>query len=868
MSAHDDLAANYQLKKKIIPGDIDVHPTENAIVVNYTVQASILGENGQPVAGDRKLSQKIIRIKTLTPSSNLTVIAQEVVEKCKLIHPSKTREVEQVLYYLLQRQAATDDDLMTDREWLKRQLEDQKREEERGGGGTGGGMGGPGDQAKQESPSIANIESYIEGLYEEIPDKIKSTRNVLELARDPANLDALIGNDALMSALSRVLREDNRKSTPLNTNIITIFYCFSQFPQYQDVITAHKIGDMCLRIVEMELRRFGIWCEDLKGLEGKADKDKDKASAAASEVESRKFQAMVGKQDQLLYVSFNLLFNLSNDLSIEPKMVKRGIIKYLVEMLARATPELVVLATNFLKRLSVIRDNKDEIVGMGDGFISKLDRLVPSEHEALQSLLLRLTLNLIHDTYFRTQLHRAHFLPKLVSHLQTISLANSNALKRQIAPTLQILYMLSFEEKHRAAFANQETTALVLRLLLSQPTSVMSTTSTSSSSSSTASAAAGGTPAAAGGGVVQVAERLSLMALAVNLANNARTAPLLLADNSLKFLLKRVMKTRDPLLWKMLRGMAGCTGEAGRMAFLDYIDDIMHVLLKSTSQPDTLVEILGLLASLTIPDFDFAKLAEAYGLLAFVQGKLQAAVDVIVGAGEAIGHGDGDGDTGTAGLADDDDITLEVVVLIGTMANDENVGPLVSRTQIPQILMELMIAKEDDDEMILQIIYCAYQFLLIESTRAVLLDDTEIVSYLIDLLYDRNVEIRKMCDVCLDLISEFDDEYLLKIRHQKFHYHNSEWLHRIAQSTSAASHPDLMFMVDDHPRGGGGTDPAAVAVATGVSRGAYDAYAAAGRRGAIFDPKEPWSDSDSEVDGDDFGKGMVVGGNNALLDGF
>ncbi|KAI8586335.1 kinesin-associated protein-domain-containing protein [Geranomyces variabilis] len=857
MSAHDDLAANYQLKKKIIPGDIDVHPTENAIVVNYTVQASILGENGQPVAGDRKLSQKIIRIKTLTPSTNLTTIAQEVVEKCKLIHPSKTREVEQVLYYLLQRQAATDDDIMSDREWLKRQLEDQKREEERGGGGPGGGTS---DLAKQqEAPSIANIESYIEGLYEEIPDKIKSTRNVLELARDPANLDALVGNDALMSALSRVLREDNRKSTPLNTNIITIFYCFSQFAQYQDVITAHKVGDMCLRIVEMELRRFGIWCEDLKGLEGKAEKDK--ASAAASEVESRKFQAMVGKQDQLLFVSFNLLFNLSNDLSIEPKMVKRGIIKYLVEMLARATPELVVLAINFLKRLSVIRDNKDEIIGMGDGFISKLDRLLPSEHEALQALLLRLTLNLIHDAYFRTQLHRAHFLPKLISHLQTISLANSNALKRQIAPTLQILYMLSLDEKHRAAFANAETTALVLRLLLSQPASVVSSTTSSTSSTSGTPATATATTAAAAG---QGAERLPLMALAVNLANNTRTAPLLLADNSLKFLMKRVMKTRDPLLWKMLRGMAGCTGAEGRMAFLDYIDDIMHLLLKSTSQPDTLVEILGLLASLTIPDFDFAKLAEAYGLLAFVQGKLQAAVDVVVGAGEAIGHGDGDGDTGTAGLADDDDITLEVVVLLGTMANDENVGPLVSQTQIPQILMELMIAKEDDDEMILQIIYCAYQFLLIQSTRAVLLDDTEIVSYLIDLLYDRNVEIRKMCDVCLDLISEFDDEYLLKIRHQKFHYHNSEWLHRIAQSTTAASHPELMYMVDDHVSGGGG-DP--TASAAGISRDAYDAYAA-GRRGAIFDPKEPWSDSDSEVDGDDFGKGMVVGGNNALLDGF
>lgn len=72
-----------------------------------------------------------------------------------------------------------------------------------------------------------------------------------------------------MSALSRVLREDNRKSTLLNTNIITIFYCFSQFPQYHGVITANKVGDMCLRIVEMEVKRFGMWTGDLKAKEEK-----------------------------------------------------------------------------------------------------------------------------------------------------------------------------------------------------------------------------------------------------------------------------------------------------------------------------------------------------------------------------------------------------------------------------------------------------------------------------------------------------------------------------------------------------------------------------------------------------------------------
>ncbi|KAI8818255.1 kinesin-associated protein-domain-containing protein [Fimicolochytrium jonesii] len=807
MSGQDD-AESYQLKKKVIPGHIDVHPTDNAIIVNYTVQASILGESGQPVAGDRKNLQKIIRVKTLTPSSNLTAIAHEVVDKCKLIHPSKVVEVEQVLYYLLQRKGSQDDDGISDREWLRKQLEEQKREEDHPQLA----------QTKQEASSMSNIDSYIEGLYEEIPEKTIATRNVMELSRDPQNLEALASNDALISALSRVLREDGRKSIALNTNIISVFYAFSQYPQYHPIITTHKVGDMCLRVVEMEIRRFSIWIEDVRAVEKKvADKPGDKTLVAELDQENRKFQAMLQKQDQLLLVSFHLLLNLANDLTIEPKMVKRGIIRHLVEMLGRQTPELVTVVITFLKKLSIVAENKEEIIELEDSFLPRLDQLMPSEHHALQHSLLRFLLNLSHDVRFRTQLHRHHFVPRLFSVLQATSTGTSMALKRQMTPTLLLLYMMTLEDKGRVAFADSEKTRLILQLLLSQPTGP------------------------------NAPDRLPLMALSINLAYQPRTAPFLMADKSLKFLMKRLMKTRDPLMWKLLRAMASSCGNEGRMAFLDYIDDIMHLLFKSTTQPDSLVEILGLLASLTIPDFDFTKLAEAYNLLGFIQTRLQSAINDVANAANA--EPNVDAEMLGAGLSEDDDITLEVVNLLGTMASDENIGPVVAKTHIPQTLMELMIAKEDDDEMILQIIYCAYQFLLIESTRIVFLDETQIVSYLIDLLYDRNVEIRRMCDVCLDIISETDEEYLVKIRHQKFHYHNSEWMHRMAQSTASASQHGLFLET------------------AGFEHQEQLRKYVGERRGAIFETNEGgWSDSDSDGDDqDDFG---MVGGNNALLDGF
>lgn len=40
-------------------GSLDVHPTEKALVVHYEVEASILGEGGGHMLGERKEGQKM-----------------------------------------------------------------------------------------------------------------------------------------------------------------------------------------------------------------------------------------------------------------------------------------------------------------------------------------------------------------------------------------------------------------------------------------------------------------------------------------------------------------------------------------------------------------------------------------------------------------------------------------------------------------------------------------------------------------------------------------------------------------------------------------------------------------------------------------
>ncbi|KAJ3016484.1 UNVERIFIED_CONTAM: Kinesin-associated protein 3 [Siphonaria sp. JEL0065] len=702
-------------------------------------------ENGKQCRNRNNYSKPIqfnnstynIRIKVkVFENSDVTGIAREIIEKYpKLIPAIKMRDLEASLTTLQQRgsiqdvraKSRADDEIGAMASNASNMLDAISRAKLATG--------------KEENASLDMIEQYIEGLYEDIPDKIASTRKILCLAKNPQNLDVLMENESLISAISRVLREDNKKSMELVTNIIYIFFCFSNFPQYHPFITANKVGDMCLRITDQELNRFNIWSTDIQKLETKCLQSKDNGALSRDlDKEHRKFQAMIRKQDQLLFVCFHLLLNLAEDLSIEVKMVKRDIVRYLLTILDRETPELLVLTITFLKKLSVFKENKDELV-QSDAVFNKIEKILSIENQALQGLSLKLLLNLSHDKDFRTTMVRNGCLTKISDLLTS---------KTHVILTLQLLYQLSIDEQHRDLMAVESIVPQIMKMILEYRGERVNT---------------------------------ELMAVAINIATSKRIAEVILDENGLKFLVKRALKTKDVLILKMLRNISLHDGDI-KFMFLDYIDELMILLLKNSGNPSIFVEVLGIVANLNIPDFDFAKLAQAYALVDLVQKRLTSAVlavsekreekkkkkrgleddedGMVLGAGE--------------GLMENDDITLEAIILLGTMAHDENIAPMVAKTDTIPLLMDLMIIKEEDDEMILQIIYCIYHFLLYESTRNILINKTQVVSYLIDLLYDRNLQIRKMCDTCLDIISEINEDWIKKIKTQKFQWHNSEYL--------------------------------------------------------------------------------------------
>ena len=64
-----------------------------------------------------------------------------------------------------------------------------------------------------------------------------------------------------------------------------------------------------------------------------------------------------------------------------------------------------------------------------------------------------------------------------------------------------------------------------------------------------------------------------------------------------------------------------------------------------------------------------------------------------------------------------------------------------------------------------------------ESTTDVIIKQTQAPAYLIDLMHDKNAEIRRVCENTLDIIAEVDPDWTIKIQQEKFRLVVIGWMY-------------------------------------------------------------------------------------------
>uniref|UniRef100_A0A673W533 Kinesin-associated protein 3a n=1 Tax=Salmo trutta TaxID=8032 RepID=A0A673W533_SALTR len=664
---------------KVKGGSLDVHPTEKALIVQYELEATILGEMGDPMVGERKECQKIIRLKSLNANTDIASLARKVVEECRLIHPSKLPEVEQLLFYLLNRKKS------------------DKREKH-----------SPRDLAPfeglelDEEANINRIDHYVELLYEDIPEKVRGATLILHLARNPDNLEELLQNETALGALARVLREDWKQSVDLATTIIYVFFCFSSFSQFHGQVTHYKIGALCMNIIEHELKRYDLWQDELQK---KANQNVKKEHEKAF----KKYQGLLIKQEQLLRVALHLLLNLAEDTRTELKMRNKNIVHTLVKTLDREDEELLVLVVSFLKKLSIFLENKND---MAETYaVEKLARLLPCKHEDLLNTTLRLLLNLSFDTGLRSQMVQAGLIPKLSSLLADES-------QRQLC--MCILYHISVDDRFKSMFAYTDCIPQLMKMLFDCGESPMDP---------------------------------ELISFCINLAANKRNAQVICEGNGLKMLMKRGLKLKDVLTMKMIRNVSQHDGPTKNL-FIDYVGDLA-AQTGVEEREEYVIECLGTLANLTIPDLDWELVLKEYNLVPFLKDRLKP---------------------GSA----EDDLILEVVIMIGTVSMDGSCAAMMAKSGIISALIELLNAQQEDDEFVCQIVYVFYKMVFHQATRDVIIKDT-------------------LTHTPLSRSVEYDEEWGRKIQSEKFRWHNSQWLEMVDNRAMGDDGEPFMYGDDGEP---------------------------------------------------------------------
>ncbi|XP_063748381.1 kinesin-associated protein 3a [Eleginops maclovinus] len=677
------------LKRRVKGCTLDVHPTERALIIQYEVEATVLGELGIPMIGERKECQKIIRLKSLNAHTDTSSLARKVVEECRLIHSSKLLEVEQLLFYLQNRKQSNDNQ-------EKKLISSRDVKPYTG-------------VELDEEANINSIDEYVELLYEDIQEKIRGATLIFQLARNPDNLEELIQNEAAIGALARVLREDWKQSVDLATTIIYVFFCFSSFSQFHGLVTHFKIGALCMNIIEHELKRYDLWQDELQKKKKAHEEFSENQNLKKEHEKSfRKYQSLLIKQEHLLRVALGLLLNLAEDTRTELKMRNKNIVHMLVKILDREDEELLLVVVSFLKKLSIFLENKND---MAETFaVEKLAQLVPCKHEELLSTNLRLLLNLSFDTTLRSQMVQAGLLPRFSSLL-------ADEGQRQFS--MCILYHISMDDRFKSMFADTDCIPQLMKMLFD-----------------------------CGEKKIDV----ELISLCINLAANKNNARIICDGNGLKRLMKRALKLKDVLVMKMIRNLSQHNGPT-KSLFLDHVGDLAAQIIEDEAE-EFVIECMGTMANLTIPDLDWQLVLKEYNLVPYLKDRLKP---------------------GSA----EDDLILEVVIMIGTVSMDDSCAAMLAKSGIIPALIELLTAQQEDDEFVCQIVYVFYQMVFHKATRDVIVKDTQAPAYLIDLMHDSNTEIRKVCDNTLDIIAEYDEEWGKKIQNEKFRWYNGQWLEMV-----------------------------------------------------------------------------------------
>ena len=399
-------------------------------------------------------------------------LAEDIVDKCKYIHPSRVEEVEQLLIKLRKHVLANPPKNTDD---------------------TGGGDDGRRNKTSNEEKNIRDkdrtedlpparlddLDNYLDMLYEGsgksekekeegLKAQIRGTAMILNLCRDVMNLEQLIQNSTVMGAITRVFQEEHKKSVELTFNILRIFLAFSNFMEMHTLMANYRVGLLTMKVIDYEVKRVEHREEEKAEREAKYEAQFKAAKEGGRDVsevydkirrlkekEEEKQRKIRKRHEKMLFVAFCILLNLAEDVNVEKKMIKKDLLQNLIVMLDCTYNDLLILIVTFLKKCCIFEENKETLKAMN--IVDKLAKFVPCSSPGLVNITLRLLFNLSFDADLREQMMRKGLVPKLIGLLKTPAFR---------ARVLKLLYHLSSDDRCKSMVTYTEGMSILMGICL------------------------------------------------------------------------------------------------------------------------------------------------------------------------------------------------------------------------------------------------------------------------------------------------------------------------------------------------------------------------------------------------------------------
>ena len=291
------------------------------------------------------------------------------------------------------------------------------------------------------------VDEALALLYGSPEDEIKGINKLLSLLVDePVGiLEDVIQNHQLIAALARLLGEDSPRPIELTFAIGKIFLSLSLNEEFHEVLSSHRVGALALGVVELECKRARHRVP----------------SELSSDSSTARQYSFSSKQQRVIFVCLSILDNISDDITLLRKMIKKDLVKVLARCIQQDSSEYIHVTISLLKKASVFEETARELSRAGCKAIPKLGQLLCTPlNTAIRNDIVHLFFNLSLHEGCLTLISSMDIHARLLAFLQKSSLCTD---------TLQLIYHLSSREEDQHKLYEAGISSCLLDLLTHIP---------------------------------------------------------------------------------------------------------------------------------------------------------------------------------------------------------------------------------------------------------------------------------------------------------------------------------------------------------------------------------------------------------------